>query len=368
MKDKVKNLIVFVVSLLILHAILFFPAHGSPSAIVTINGTVTGPDGTPLNGRMVLTLSNPGQNTANNTAVAVYPIQYPVVNGSLPSFAAVVPNDAIQPMGTYYVENLYDTAGNPVAQNNFYITSPGPFNIGQATPTSLTTNQISFQSPAFVNINNIWQGTQTFNGLAWTSGTTFSSNLLNSNTAVRNYTFPDASGIVCISTSCPTLANVMMTNTDLEGITSIGNAQQTTFASSGQLSQYETTTGAVVPTIGFPVFVNKGAIPTLCGTAGAVTIGTAPISGAAVFHLYYNMFTLSAGSAGTFSLTLKWTDGSGTLQSVASSTISLATLGSLQQGGMVAFPAATQNVTLQYTNTSGAGSPTCQGVWYLEEY
>jgi hypothetical protein len=360
-KDKLKNLIIFVFLLLLIHAIIFYPTKASPSSIVALDGTVTGPDGTPVNGRMVLVLSNPGQNTANNTAVAVYPIQYPIVNGVLPPYAQVVPNDAIQPSGTYYVESLYDTAGNLLAQNNYYITSPGPFDIGQAAPTSLTTSNISYQNPAFTNVNNTWSGTQTFNGLAWNSGTAFASNLLNANTAVRNYTFPDASGTVCLTMAC-NLSNSILTNISLQGTTNIGSSNQTSFNSSGNVTSWNGT-----PVLGMVSEVVNGSPPAGCTTAAASVIQTAPAS-AQFYRFVYNMYVTVAGSAGTYSLTIKWTDSSATLQSVTSSNLTLTSVGSLAQGAVYVYPNATQNVTLQFTNTSGTGTPNCAGIWYLEKF
>jgi hypothetical protein len=334
--------------------------HAAPSASVQITGTVAGPDGTPVNGKMVLTLSNPCQNTANNTQVAVYPIQYPVVNGTLPGYAFVVPNDACNPGGTYYVMNLYDTAGNPVAQANYYITSPGPFNIGQAAPTSLTTSQISYQNPAFTNVNNIWGGTQTFNGLCWTSATSFASCFLNSNTAARNYTFPDANGNVCISTNCGVTGGVF-TNTSLQGVTQIGVGFFTAFNVSGQLTQYN---GQA--TVGLPVEVAHADIAS-CPSSGPTTIATAGGSDSRYRFTYY-LNTISGSGTDTLTISVSWKDASTTTQTVTSSTINLSTTGAFTQGSVITFPASGQNVTVSTTRSATTGTPTCGGQYTLEQF
>src|ERR1700677_4141018 len=72
------------------------------------------------------------------------------------------------------------------------------------------------EQTAFLNIPQNWPALQNFTAFSWTSGTAFPSDLTNANTAARNYTFPDATGTVCLSSSCS------LTNPVVNGVTISG--------------------------------------------------------------------------------------------------------------------------------------------------
>lgn len=94
---------------------------------------------------------------------------WPVFNGQLPSYAKLVPNSPyISPANTFYEVYLIDTFGSLVQTYNLVITAPVmgayTFDIGNATPTTITSNNISFVSPANLTGNNTFTGNNNFIG------------------------------------------------------------------------------------------------------------------------------------------------------------------------------------------------------------
>ena len=55
---------------------------------------------------------------------------------------------------------------------------------------------------AYVNQSNVWSALQEFSTFCWNSATLNYACLTHSDTVARTYTFPDASGNVCLDTSC----------------------------------------------------------------------------------------------------------------------------------------------------------------------
>lgn len=130
----------------------------------TFAGTIKDPQGNPLNGKLVLVLSQPGQ-LSDNTLVGAGTTTYPIVNGQPPSYASVARNDQIQPSGTYYVASYYDSASRPFAQFNFVIAAAS-YNFGQAIPTSVTTDAVSYVNPIDPSQDITFTGNVTFQGPA----------------------------------------------------------------------------------------------------------------------------------------------------------------------------------------------------------
>lgn len=121
--------------------VLLFPSLGYGETI-PVSGTVVTPNGTRLNGRVRMTLSNPARDAVDSTIVIPQSVEYRIVNGSVQS-GRIVPNSSLQPSGTYYLAEYFSSTGAKVMQNAFRITGSS-FVFGQATPTNITTSNISF--------------------------------------------------------------------------------------------------------------------------------------------------------------------------------------------------------------------------------
>ena len=77
------------------------------------------------------------------------------------------------------------------------------FDMSLGTGAGSSANSLYFQGTqqfAFTTLPQAWPAPQEFTALGWTSGTAFSSVFTNSNTAPRNYFFPDIDGTVLLST------------------------------------------------------------------------------------------------------------------------------------------------------------------------
>jgi hypothetical protein len=206
----------------LLGALLAFlvPVHKVAASLSTITGTINGPDGTPVNGSIVFTLSNPCTDTTLNVAVSAQPVLYQITNGTLPASAQLERNDQCQPGGTYYRADVFDQNNSLIYEANYVITGT-TFNIGQAVPVNITTSQLSFQNPAFINVPQTWTATQTFTAFQWNSGTSFLGILTHTNTANRSYQFPDIAGGVCITSAggCANLTSPTILTPAINGVT-----------------------------------------------------------------------------------------------------------------------------------------------------
>lgn len=137
-----------------------------------LTGTFKDAQGNGINGALVLVLAVPGQDVDAQVRVDPRPVSCTIINGVLTNCPAV--NDLgpthFQPNGDYYIGRVYDTSGALLEQGNFVITGV-TFNIGAAPPTSITTSNISYLTPAAVNGTNIWTSPQVFQGgVTMTSG------------------------------------------------------------------------------------------------------------------------------------------------------------------------------------------------------
>jgi hypothetical protein len=117
-----------------------------PLHATSLTGTIKRPDGTSLTGKLRLTLSHPAHDKVAGTVVVPAPVTFNVTSGALPGAAAVVGNDSLEPTGTYYWAEYFTAGGSKIMSNAFYITGIA-FDIGAATPTTVTTNNISYVPP-----------------------------------------------------------------------------------------------------------------------------------------------------------------------------------------------------------------------------
>lgn len=141
--------------------LLLFLLLAASTQATQITGTIKDPGGNGINGRMTIRLSQSGQDSSANQLIAPRLITYPLVNGVPPTFANVVGNDVIRPGGTYYVVKFYDSSSAQVSAANFVITGV-TFDMGQAAPTTITTDNVSYTNPVLIGADNVFTGSNTF--------------------------------------------------------------------------------------------------------------------------------------------------------------------------------------------------------------
>lgn len=130
----------------------------------TLTGSINDAQGNPLNGSITMQLPVPAQDTATNTAIANTIVRYKVVNGTIQSGPPLYDVANLQPSNLYYITKVYDSANNLVMSANYVVTGAS-FNLGAATPTSITTSNIGYLSPAGTNVSNTFSNSQFFTGL-----------------------------------------------------------------------------------------------------------------------------------------------------------------------------------------------------------
>lgn len=213
-----------------------------------------------------------------------------------------------------------------------------------------------------------------FNTLAFTLGSGFTTTFSNVNTATRLVTFPDASGTVCLLTDCPissaVFSGVTMTNSTLAGTTTIGNGPTSVYNSSGTPGQW-----GGLPIIaqagmgGVPIENGSIVVPLACATSGPNTIVTAPGGGlTSLYNFVYYIFTQTAGSGGTLTVGVTWTDPAGMAHTTTSSTIDLTSAGSFQRAVLPVVLGSSQAMTYTFTANSVTGSPVCGGYLVAEKF
>jgi len=127
----------------------------------TLTGRITDSQGNPLNGTLVMSLPVPAQDPTTSTAIAPSPVFFRVSYGQISGTAPLYDVNTITPSGLYYVARAYNTQGMLQFYGNYVVTG-ATFDLGAATPTSITTSNISYLSPGFTNGNNTWTGINVF--------------------------------------------------------------------------------------------------------------------------------------------------------------------------------------------------------------
>jgi hypothetical protein len=144
----------------LLLTICVVPASATTTQLV---GTVIDGALNPVTGTACLKLPVNAVDTSTNRALSPRAVCFPLTNGAFPAFASVVPNDVIQPLGTYYQFKVTDQAGGLVFMANYVIpTGTGTFNVGTAIPTQVLTTNVSYLTPASLTGNNNFTGNNTF--------------------------------------------------------------------------------------------------------------------------------------------------------------------------------------------------------------
>jgi hypothetical protein len=196
-----------------------FPGRSSTS---TLSGTILDAQGNGVNGSVTFQLPVPAQDTATNTAISNTIVRYRIVNGVIQSGPPLYDVAGLQPANLYYVAKVFDSAGNLVLSGNYVVTG-ATFNFGAATPTSITTSNISYTNPVSPAANNVLTGNNTFSGtttlalpLNLTQGG-FTSQLAGSITGARTWTLQDTSDTFVYRTTADTLSNKTLTAPVING-------------------------------------------------------------------------------------------------------------------------------------------------------
>lgn len=134
----------------------------------TLSGTITDAQGNGVYGTLVMSLPVPAQDITTNAAVSNMPVFFSLVNGSISGGPQLYDVANLQPQNLYYIARAYDSSGNLIFAGNYSVTG-GTFNLGAATPTSITTSNISYLNPASQNGANVFSGVNSF-----TNSNTFS--------------------------------------------------------------------------------------------------------------------------------------------------------------------------------------------------
>lgn len=124
-------------------SLVFIIAFAVQSFGAGLTGTIRRPDGSKLNGRIRMTLSHPARDTSSSSLIVPQTVEFKVMNGKLPSNAAVSGNDVLEPSYTYYWTEYFDAYGAKLMENPFYVAGSS-FDLGAARPTTITTTNISF--------------------------------------------------------------------------------------------------------------------------------------------------------------------------------------------------------------------------------
>jgi hypothetical protein len=138
-----------------------------PMCAVQITGTIQIPTGIRFNGTLTLTPLKGGQDTCASRVLVPTSTTFDVVNGQLPSTASVISADCIQPSNVPYVAEFRDLYGRLVFQANYLINGSSAYDLGTATPTSITTLNVSYVNIPSTTKSNLWTAAQigAFNGV-----------------------------------------------------------------------------------------------------------------------------------------------------------------------------------------------------------
>ena len=158
MKQRLILILLMLVGALLLIAL---PSRQVRATTTTLTGTIVDPQGNAHNGTVTMRLPVPAQDIASHTAILPINVTYKVVNGVIQSGPPLYDVAGLQPTNLYYIAKFYDNAGNLVMGANYIVTGAS-FNLGAATPTSVTTSNISFVTPVTTSNPNSFTAAQTF--------------------------------------------------------------------------------------------------------------------------------------------------------------------------------------------------------------
>lgn len=109
----------------------------APAAVATnLTGTFKHPDGSLVNGKLILRLSQPAKLSDNSAQIVPIVKIFTVTSGQLEANAFVYGNDVLLPTGTHYVARLVDNNNNLLFEQKWSITGTA-LDLGSLTPTTI---------------------------------------------------------------------------------------------------------------------------------------------------------------------------------------------------------------------------------------
>ena len=125
-----------------------------------LTGTFKKPDGSLVNGKLILRLSQTAKLSDNSAQVVPMVKIFSVTSGALESGAFIYGNDVLLPTGTYYLARLVDDNNNVLFEQKWSITGTS-LDLGTLTPTS---TGVALVDPLVRNVltSQIVQGPVTF--------------------------------------------------------------------------------------------------------------------------------------------------------------------------------------------------------------
>ena len=139
---------IFLILVLVSHAI---------AATTTLTGTIKASNGSPLNGTLTMRLPVPAQDTATGTAIAPTTVTFQLVNGVITGGAPLYDVLGLQPQNLYYIARAYDQTG-ALQFYGYYNVTGATYNLGAATPTTVTTSNVSYANVPLLNLANVFTG------------------------------------------------------------------------------------------------------------------------------------------------------------------------------------------------------------------
>ena len=187
----------------------------------TLSGTVQAPDGTGVNGVMILTISQQASRPAGAcggpaVVASSYQVRITLTAGALSGSASVIGNDCLLPQGTYYNVKVIDSRANVLLSDHWLITGSS-VNVGTIVSTVVSGTTTSLGSPGVVITNPVGQ-----QQVVQPAGMPLSVNLLR---VTGTLTLP--SGLTCDTSGCTVFGggtNILTTNTSqtISGVKTFG--------------------------------------------------------------------------------------------------------------------------------------------------
>lgn len=119
--------------------VCLFCSLAGPAAATTVTGTVSLPDGTPVNGTLEFTLS---QRATTTTPPALYVPETttcPITNGQIDAGCTVQANDTLDPAGTFYRVRILDANNRALGPTVNYTISGATVDLGSLPVTTTDT-------------------------------------------------------------------------------------------------------------------------------------------------------------------------------------------------------------------------------------
>jgi len=118
---------------------LLVAGRWSPAAATTVSGTFKRPDGTPINGAVEFTLSQPAKTTTPPATYAPVKTTCAILSGAIAGGCTVQGNDTLDPAGTFYRVRVLDLNNLVVVPSANYTISGAAADLGSLPVTATDT-------------------------------------------------------------------------------------------------------------------------------------------------------------------------------------------------------------------------------------